>query len=255
MRLVVGAPVAGRAWSLPTWFACLAGQTRRPDAVAFIHSGRVGDPTWEACIREAARHEFSPVMLHHDPAPPHRRHDNERYRTLARLRNRLLDSARDELGADLFLSLDTDIMLENPETVERLEHLVVHGGYDVAGPVTFLHPEAPRSWSPAELPCWAYNFGWLQPPDGLCDRTTWRRPPVTDIPWGSKVTHSIPMAAWLATRRVLDCRYRWHESGEDIGFAISLQEADARCVTDTGLYAPHIWADVDLRHRELEASL
>lgn len=257
MRLIVGAPVADRAWSLPRWFECVAGQTRRPDGFAFIHSGRVNDPTWVACQREAARHNFSPVILYHDPAPPHRRHDNERFHTLARLRNRLLRVVRDELAADLFLSLDTDIMLENPETIERLEALVAPPfWYDIASPVAFLHPGAPRTWTPAQQPCWAYNAGWLPNPNGPLDpRRGFVRPDPTEIPWGDRVAHQVPMAVWLGTRRVLDCRYDWHENGEDVGFAHNLAAINAGCVIDTSLYARHIWADVDLAQQQLEEAL
>jgi hypothetical protein len=256
MRLIVGAPVANRAWSLPRWFECLAGQTRRPDGFVFIHSGIVHDATWIACQTEAARHDFSPVALQHDPTPPHARHDNERFRTLANVRNALLRVARDELDAELFLSLDTDIMLEDPETIERLEALV-HAkgpfGYDVASPLVFLHPQAPRTWSPAELPCWAYNFGWLA--DHGPAQQTLVRPPVAEIPWGNRIAHQVPMAAWLGNRKAMECRYDWHLSGEDVGFGLALREAAVACTVDTSLYARNIWCDTDLKQQELEDAL
>lgn len=221
--------------------------------LAFVHSGG-RDSTWRAIRREADRHEFRFAYTHF-PRPAHQRHDNERYRTLAEARNELLRSVQ-AVEADLFLSLDSDIMPEDPETIERLERLIVEDGFDLAQPVTFLHPQAPPTWSPAQLPCWAYNAGWFPPGRELdgCKRP-WTRPAVENIPWGSRVEIDIPMACWLGNRRTIDCRYRWHESGEDIGFAQDLERAGLRCVWDTGLYARHIWADVDLRREEIEAQL
>jgi hypothetical protein len=49
------------------------------------------------------------------------------------------------------------------------------------------------------------------------------------------------MAAIAMNRRVLEhCRYRWHESGEDLGFAQDLDRIGARCAWDTGLKARHL---------------
>jgi hypothetical protein len=65
--------------------------------------------------------------------------------------------------------------------------------------------------------------------------------PATSIPIG------VPMAAIAMNRRVLrDCRYRWHESGEDLGFAQDLDRIGARCAWDTGLKARHLWDETHL---------
>ena len=244
MRLIVGAPVAHRAWSIPHWMACLASQTRRPDGLVFVHSGQPGDDTWQTIQREAARHHF-PVQISHDPAPAHPRQDNERFRTLARIRNHLLDLVAIAQEADLFLSLDTDIMLEDPRTIERLQELIDEGVCDIAQPVAFLHPGAPRHWHPSDQACWAYNFAFLPALQPADPRRVWKRPPADQLPWGELMAIQIPMAVWLGNRRALSCRYEWHMSGEDIGFGQALEAAGVRAVVDTDLYAFHAW---DERH-------
>ena len=242
MRLIVGAPVAFRDWALPYWFERLAAQTRRPDGFVFVHSGPVDDATWRELYAGAARHSLPVPTVIHDDAWPHTRHDNARFETLARLRNRLLATVCDT-DTDLLLSLDTDIMLEDPRTIERLEELVLAGSADIAQPVAFLHPQAPAVWQPGDEVCWAYNFGWLQP--YAPSRMALRRPHVDSLAWGETLAIDVPMACWLGNRAAMACRYAPHESGEDIGFAQDLQAAGVHAVADTSLYAFHAW---DERH-------
>jgi hypothetical protein len=235
-HLIVGAPVALRAWALPKWFEHLAAQTRRPDGFAFVHSGRPNDETWLACQAGAAKLRLPSGILPHGSVP-HTRTDNERFRTLATLRNHLIELTC-KMGGDLLLSLDTDVMLEDEHTIERLEQLV-YAGNDTASPVLYLHPLAHQ---------WAYNAGWWVPGGAPGDpQRAWARPNPDQIPWGDTVQVDVPMAATLMTRRVLQtCRYVWHESGEDLGFAQDLDRCHCRCAWDTALKARHVWSEDDL---------
>jgi hypothetical protein len=220
------------------WFECLAQQTLRPDGFVFVHSGTPMDATWQRILTEAHRHGFFTPTILHDPAPPHRREDNARFATLARLRNDLLTLARWQ-EPDLFLSLDTDIMLEDPHTVERLAALIRDDVCDIASPLTFLHPNGPRHWTPQDSVCWAYNFGFI-PPGGA----TMQRPTPSEIDvWGKLVRHQIPMGCWLGNSKALACKYAWHENGEDVGFALALRDAGVECLADTSLYAWHCWSE------------
>lgn len=226
------------------WFEHLAAQTVRPDALLFAHGGRPGDDTWRALVDGARRHGLPQPGIVHFEGRTHHRHDDERFRTLTSLRNSLLDRAT-SLNPDLVLSLDTDIMLRDPHTIERLCAMVSAGGCDIAGALAFLHPGAPRSWQPGEEVCWAYNFGWLADP-GEPERTWLRRPHVSQIDWGQTLDADVPMAVWVANQRASACRYEWHVSGEDIGFARALQAAGCRFRVDTSLYAWHCWSETHL---------
>jgi hypothetical protein len=258
MKLVAGCPIAHRAWALPEWFDRLARQTRRPDSLLFIHSGQRDDATWTALHALAGEHDL-PVLVVHEQGPTHRRHDNERFHTLARLRNELLSLALYQ-GADVFLSLDSDVMLDDERTVERLlGHL--NAGWDLASPLLYLHPHQGESW--------AWNAGWWQSTTKLIHeddaevtlhldrqgtsalrgdpRRGWYRGDRENIAWGLVEPIDIPMAAIAMNRRVLRyCRYRWHESGEDLGFAQDLERINARAAWDTGLRARHVWDETQL---------
>lgn len=239
MTLLVGCPIANRAWALPEWFRCLDAQSRRPDGLVFVHSGYAGDdpssyredPTWLAC--EAGAEMLGvPIHLHHDPGFWHPRHDNQRFHTLARLRNVMLDLA-DGLDADQFLSLDSDIMLRNPDTIQTLLGLIDEG-WATASPVTWLHPAGKGSW--------AVNAGLWNHASGPVP--SWVRPDPEGLPWGANIRIDIPMAAMLMNRKVIEkVRYRWHEGGEDIGFAHALREQDCTNVWATSLEAEHIWSE------------
>jgi hypothetical protein len=242
VRLIVGCPVAHRAWSLPHWFACLAAQTRRPDAFAFIHSGNVGDETWAAIWSEAHRHDFHEITIRHDDRWPHPRHDNQRFHTLADLRNQMLALVHDELEADLLLSLDTDVMLENPGTIDHLERIVMADQADIAAPVTWFHPMGEDSW--------AFNAGWWHPGGRNSDpRRPWKRMDPDKVPWGDVIPIDIPMGVWVGNRHAMGCRYEWHESGEDLGFGQSIEREHIRCLWDTDLRCFHAWDEQHLADR------
>lgn len=245
-RLIVGAPVAHRAWALPRWFECLASQTIRPDGIVLLHSGQPQDETWTVAREQADRHGFD-LLIEHDERWPHERTDNpQRYETLAGLRNDLLGLVRDRMRADRFLSLDTDIMLHDPGTIERLGQML-DDGCDLASCATFLHPAASDPNVDNEI-FWAYNAGWTntERPNAWAARDGWLRPLPEELDWTATYRIDIPMGIWLGTRAVLDCRYKWHISGEDLGFAQDLQEHGLRCHWDASLRAKHYWQESHL---------
>lgn len=243
MPLIVGLPIANRAWALPHWFECLAAQTRRPDGFVFVHSGHSEDDTWRMVQAQAAHHRFRNVLLLSDWRPPHPRHDTARFHTLASLRNRALAEAETRLAADLYLSLDSDIMLEDPRTIEHLAELVCDQGFDIASPATFFHPAASDPQVDADL-FWAYNAAWWAPGGRLDDpQRAWLRPEPDHIDWGQAIEIQIPMGVWLGNAKVFSCQYRWHESGEDLGFAQDIDEHGLRVIWDTSLRAKHVWCE------------
>lgn len=237
--LVCGAPVANREWALPHWFECLASQTVRPDRLIFVHSGQWGDETWQALFTGAEQHGFDLDVLH-DPRAPHQRIDNARYQTLADLRNQLLTAAQDA-RADQFLSLDTDVMLEQPDTIEHLQTMLTD--CDLASCATFLHPAASKPDVEHEI-FWAYNAGWL--PKDLTAHG-FIRPLPNELDWDATHRIDIPMAIWLGNQQALYCRYAWHESGEDIAFGRALQAAGLICHWDPRVRAKHYWQPSHLK--------
>lgn len=238
MRLIVGAPVCNRAWALPAWFHHLDRQTIKPDGFVFVCNPEPDDGTHGLLIREARiRH----LVLGTDSTAYTPRHERNRvgteraYTDFATRRNQLLSLAAYD-GADVFLSLDTDIMLEDPGTIEQLLSLLESA--PVSSPVTFLHQQE------AESHC--YNAGnWLS--SGTHDpRRLWKRITPEQAANGVQMIE-IPMAAVMMRREVIEtCQYRYHECGEDLGFAQDLDRNGYRCLWDPSLHARHVWQEAAL---------
>lgn len=244
--IVCGCPIVNRAWAIPTWMRYLSVQTVRPDQLVFVVS-RSDDSTEEVLREHAALYQF-PIHVVADDQIPHDRSDNKRFHTLAGLRNELLATVRNTWPDARFLSLDSDIMLRDPATIERLASMLEDDA-DVASCATFFHPGASMpeaQWD--QDTCWAYNAGWWDP-DSVPGSSTrdWERPWPKDIRWGDTVPIDIPMGVWLAKPEVLAfCQYRWHLSGEDLGFAQDLDQNRFRVTWDTAIRAQHIWQESHL---------
>lgn len=249
--IVVTAPVADRAWALDTWFDHLAEQTRPPDEIILLHSGRKGDDTWHAIGECADEYQIRTHRLH-DDSIPHQRHDNARFVTLARLRNQLLGAARMFTDCEFLFSLDTDIMLENWSTIEEL--LIPAARYGVASPLVYLHPDMR----------WTVNAGMLDrpqlldgstytPPGHQLEKWVWQRaePTAAALAGDAVQPIDIPMAAILMHSKVFTtARYARHESGEDIAFGISLKKLGHRAVWLPSIEARHVWDESRLEVQE-----
>lgn len=234
MKLLVGAPVAERAWALPKWFGCLRSQTARPDGFLFAYS-RSADDT----AKLLRRHSFGSLHVDHveEPFIPRRARNDDRERAfteLARHRNRLLKLALD-FGADYYLSLDTDVFLTDPTTIEKLIQ-AIHGICALSSPLVYLSRHA------AEMP--AYNAGWWRTDDVGSATRAWGRPTLNDVE-GSVMRRylitDIPMAAVMMSREVIEtCRYAYHETGEDAGFAQDLSIHGFRTCWRLDMNPPHV---------------
>lgn len=252
MKVVVAAPVCERAWALPTWYRCLAAQTHPPAEVLLVHGGARADETWEAIDACSIETGLRTHRLH-DAGGCHSRQDNERFRTLARLRNQMLASAAVLTDADALLSLDTDIMLEDPMTIERLLVALEEGvGRAIPAPAvvscrTHFHPdhdwtlnagylgndahhprEALDAGRPEDLGTWPWRRAEIEPPYELGGIQ-----PI-DIPMGIVLMGRL---AW----REREVRYMWHEAGEDIGYGLNLKLAGLEAGWIPSLEARHVW--------------
>lgn len=242
MRVCVGAPVCQRAWALPRWFECLHEQTRKPDSFEFVHTeADRDDGTWHQLLAGAGSIPCHVVEGRSGKHVP--RMEREKagripvYEAFSGWRNQLLDQVAAS-GADVFISLDTDVMFEDPFTIERLVRMLEV--VPVAAPVTFLHPWGERSE--------CYNAGFWRDGDHERDpQRAWARVTKADTLDPTKVLRGfvlpvdIPMAAVAMRREVFSCRYRYHECGEDLGFAQDLDVFGHRCFLDTRVFARHVW--------------
>jgi hypothetical protein len=244
VKLVVGAPVCDRDWALPRWFECLRQQTRPPDEYVFV----VNDVTGNT---RRLLHDLAPVEVpqlsyavdetRYIPRQERQRHSAEHvYGDFAKRRNALLRMVL-KRDPDVFLSLDTDIMLEDPTVIGRLLQLLsapkklTEGPPALVAPCTFLHPTGRASE--------CFNAAWWAAGDPGSPDRAWRRATAEDAAEGVQLI-DIPMAAVMMRRSVAErCRYRYHAQGEDLGFAQDLERLGYRCLWDPDLEVRHVMSE------------
>lgn len=242
MKVALGAPVGpDRAWILPSYFDCIRGQTVKPDYLCFVLTPQRFQGDTEAKeVRQlvvAEGKHYRQLSLLSPSLPSYNRaqrdkdaKDPNRARHFCKLRNHLRRLFMDT-DADVFVSLDSDILMENPTTLERL--LPTLESWDVACMLTSLHPVSPICYNAA---FWRTNEPgsatrlWERADQNLVASA---RPPV-------KI--DIPMAAFAIRRHAMGMvRYRFHEQGEDLGFADSLERHKFRVGWRTDVQVRHVW--------------
>jgi hypothetical protein len=244
MKLVVGAPVCDRDWALPLWFECLRKQTRPPDEYVFVVNDVTGNTRrllHEHCPVEVPQLSYAVDGTRFIPRHERNNHPVQHvYGDFAERRNALLRMAR-KRDPDVFFSLDTDVMLEDPHMIERLLTLLTSvkkltaGSPDVVAPCTFLHPSG-RAGE-------CFNAAWWAAGDPGSPDRAWRRATAVEAAQGVQLI-DVPMAAVMMTAPVLEsCRYRYHAQGEDLGFAQDLEAMSYQVLWDPDLEARHVMSE------------
>jgi hypothetical protein len=207
-------------------------QTVKPDAFAFVYS-ESADGTLDLLERKQQEAEVY-IEFAAEPFIPRGRRNEDRalaFTQLAKHRNTLLRHAL-RMDADVFFSLDTDVFLTDPTSIEQLLDALHY--LPVASPLTYLHKLGPESR--------CYNAGFWRTYD-RSETRAWERATFEQVEHenGGVLEVDIPMAAVMMPRWVAeDCAYAYHETGEDAGFAQSLDFHGFKTAWLTGLYAPHV---------------
>lgn len=223
MELLVGCPVLQRAWIIPAWFAHLAVACDRAGLEPeFIF---VGDPMTDAETFDAIEyHAFGRV--HVVEQAEHRTEDirdwnPQRFERMAFLRNILLREVR-ALAPDLFLSLDSDILI-HPEALANMVRALDR--FDAVGAKCYMS---------AGTACPSY--GMLPYGGGL------RRPDMS----GGVVEVDVVMAAILMSPAAYAIDYGTHPQGEDVGWSIAARAAGLKLGWDNRCVSRHVMAQAEL---------
>jgi hypothetical protein len=237
MHVLIGAPVYDRSWILPDYFAAIEAQDFPLSDVGFIFTVSPDDEETVQCLRDfgEAHPELREFDIFVDTTNPHTAHaegfrswPREKYHTMSNFRNGLLDRAK-AIGPDRYLSLDTDIILENPRTISELVQLTAASGLDAVAPLLFMTPEG------MDFP---NSMSWASPQagDGMAGRE-----PLYKYPFGKVFRSDVIMAAVMMTRAVYEnTRYKWHKQGEDLGWSGDCHARGYRLHIASYLYAAHI---------------
>lgn len=216
MKLLVGCPVSCREWILPTWFA----HVRNAALIAgldpqFVFVCHRTDRSWDVLLHQApdATMIEAPFARGRDT----RQWDPPRYQQMVDLRNQLLTAVRAQ-GPDLFLSLDSDILLHPDQLKLMIECL---DRFDAVGGRCYMTSSGTR------FPSW----GRLTRAGGL-----------QRIDSDGTFAVEVIMAIKLMTPQAYAVDYAFDLQGEDIGWSRNAARAQLRLGWDGRTIAKHVLA-------------
>lgn len=236
MNIIIGSPIYDRAWILPHFFKAVEQQTIDLSQIGFLFEcGPNDEETVNALFDWHAEHpevicfdvNINHTVAHQEHQDGKRKWRPGRYRQMVKLRNSLLDRVR-AYEPDRYFSLDTDIILEPKNTIERLYEITKEKA-DAASPLMFMTPKDSRAPS---------VMTWVDPG---------KRAKRLRYPLGEVFESDVIMAAKMMNRKTYNMiNYEYHRQGEDLGWCKQAQEHGLKlfCVSD--LYCPHIMSQKDL---------
>lgn len=165
---------------------------------------------------------YDEEQVHRSHPEGSRRWGYERYATMVSLRNNLLERVRAH-DPERFFSLDSDIILENPSTIEELYKLTEF--LDAVSTLMYMTPEGT-----------AYPdiMTWQNGPGSKASR-------ILPYPIGKLFKADIIMAAKMMSKKVyMNVNYSFHRQGEDLGFCQNAALQDYALYNASYIYTPHI---------------
>lgn len=217
MRLLIGAPVCQRQWIVDRWleFASASADAAGVD-YSFVLLGGIDDPTFKV-IDGLAQYDVARIYVD-EPRDEDIRDWNEiRHQRMVDLRNILLNYVRAD-APDLFLSLDTDVLLHR-DTIANLIETQTERGWAAVGGYCYLS-DGRHCPSYADFPA-AYV---LQRPDLYREQQRCQ----------------ILMAIVLMTEKAFRIDYQYSVHGEDIGHGIAMRDAQLVVGVDARVVNKHV---------------
>lgn len=218
--IAVGCPVKNRAWALPDWLCYVERAFDRLGETPFFVFvvGSSMDDT--AGLIDQFADDRNTSVIFHDEEPTRgmkRRWNVDRYGHMVEARNLLLGLVR-EVKPDYFLSLDSDIMLNEQALIDMLETIKTADA--VGGKVYLMEPPALAAPSYANIT----KHNALRRPDhsGVLPRV------------------DVLMAVKLMTPKAYNVDYRTHFHGEDIGWSLAAAEAGCTLKWDGRSCSKHV---------------
>lgn len=231
MKLIISCPIYERAWILKTWFSAIEKQTFPLEDIGFVFVVVKRDEETVNCLYEwhSEHPEVSVFDVIYDTDQIHRSHPEgtrqwnyAKYATMVSLRNLILQQVRAHEPDRLF-SLDSDVILESPTTIEEL--FTITETHDAVAPLMYMTPEG----------------------TAFPDVMTWQNDP------GSKAFRNIPypigelfqadviMAAKMMSKNVyMNVNYSFHRQGEDLGFCCNGTQQGFSFYNASYIYVAHI---------------
>ena len=219
MKLAVGCPVRDRNWILPKWKEHV--ENALPEGWDLIFIFVVSKEDHES-IKLLDSWDNSNVVLVDEKYSSYSRYWNSaRYNEMVFLRNSLLKAVRYH-EPDLFLSLDSDILLHKDAIANMYETLMSEDDNLIAvGGLTWLDPTDERVTNAAML---------------RSDLNGFRR-----VPDRGQFFVDVIMAIKLMSPIAYSIEYKYDSQGEDIGWSRAVKEAGYKLKFDSRLGNRHVW--------------
>lgn len=223
--LLVGCPVQSRGWIMPSWLKAV--QEARPQGwdMQFVFAKDKSD---DSLVDFRTDRKVHIVDVKDQKRDYERAWNGDRYHHMAFIRNRLLDRVKD-INPDLFLSLDSDILV-HPEAITNMIATLVEKDdkhrLAACGGLTYLDETDPRITNAASLVGPNYR------------RTQTKGRPKVDV----------IMAIKLMNEKGFNTPYEWHLKGEDFGWSEAVRRNRCELVFDGRVGSKHVmnpyWLDV-----------
>lgn len=226
-RVVVGCPIWNSAWVLDRWLnsVCKQRTSEYEIETAFVfshsqdntHKMLMDDPRVNWVITGPDSPRQINDHINHIWSPDY-------YRYMARVRNTLVKWA-EHVEADYFFSLDSDILIP-PGTVSALVDSMKKESCNAIAPLVNMSPAgcADKAWN--------YMFWQTKGEVGTREfQDTYKT-----------VTHKVDiiMAAMFMDKKAMQCRWYYHDQGEDIGWSVDAYRRDLSIFIHKGIEATHL---------------
>jgi len=242
-KLLISCPVYKRDWILKAWFSCIENQTFPLSDIGFIFElGEDDDEThqilfdWHSSHPEVGLFDarINNKEKHYEHPVGHRAWSYTKYYAMIEFRNNLLELASC-YNPEKYFSLDSDILLENPNTIQALWDLTDRRDIDAVSPLMYMTPKGKGFPS---VMSWSNNSNRA---NRYLDR----------YPIGELFESDVIMAAKMMSKSVYkNVRYVFHPQGEDLGWSRECKRLGYRLWSASNIYAPHIMSKADFASYE-----
>lgn len=232
MKLIIGCPIYKRDWIIHHWIRCILKQSIDLSDVGFVFEVSPDDmSTVHALVTWKNIDKRIPFFLikertdipHFEHEPNSRQWTYSKYHNMVSLRNSILETVREQ-QPEYYFSLDSDILIENPNTIELLiSH--IKSGADAVSPLMFMTPVGTNFPS---------VMTWR---DKTCEKAFREQ----SYPLGTYFKSDIIMAAKMMSKDVYqNVNYEFHPQGEDLGWSKNATQKGFDLYSASYIYAYHI---------------
>jgi hypothetical protein len=215
--MIVGCPAYKRAWILPQWYenVIIAAREASVHDLAFVFVLNKNDEETITCIEQLIKLPTKLVIVEQKFAKDDHLWNFNRFNEMVMLRNELLKTVR-AIDPDLFLSIDSDILL-HPKSIKNMVESLER--FDTVGGKCYMQDRG--TFSP--------SYAMLGQTDNLVRPDTDGVIPVDCI-----------MAIKLMTKPAWWVEYSYHDKGEDIAWSKNCRERGLKLGWDGRNCSKHV---------------